>query len=75
MRAESNYIPLKEAAKHFPGRPHLSTIIRWSDAGVHGVILKSIRVGRRIFTTKEAIDEFLAELNKTDAERLEEEGA
>lgn len=70
-----NYISLREAARQLPGRPHLSTCHRWAEKGVNGIFLETIKVGRRRFTTQEAIDQFLAELNKTDAERLEEEGA
>ena len=70
-----SYIPLNEAAGIFPGkRVHVSTLHRWTLKGVNGVKLETIQVGKRRFVTKEAIDQFLAELNTSDAERLEAEG-
>jgi hypothetical protein len=69
------FIPLNEAAKQIPGRPHLSSLHRWANRGVRGVKLETVRVGNRRFVTQEAIDRFLAELNKSDSERLAEEGA
>jgi hypothetical protein len=74
MVNNSHYFPLNEAAQRIPGRPHLSTLHRWAQKGVNGVRLQTKRVGNRRFTTQGAIDQFLAELNKTDAERLAEEG-
>jgi hypothetical protein len=68
------FIPLAEAAKQIPGRPHVSTCHRWAVKGVNGVKLETKRVGNRRFTTQAAIDEFIEELNKTDAERLAAEG-
>ena len=74
MENLADYILLSEAAKIIPGRPHQSTIWRWAIRGVRGVKLETIQAGKRRFTTKEAIDQFLAELNTSDAERLEGEG-
>lgn len=74
MENLTDYIPLNEAAKRIPGRPHESTIWRWAQKGVRGVKLETKRFGNRNFVTQAAIDRFLAELNTTDAERLESEG-
>lgn len=68
----TNYIPLTEAAQQLPGRPHVSTLHRWSHHGVNGTKLETVRVGGRVFVTQEAIERFLAELNKSDADRLAE---
>jgi len=70
----TKYIPLKAASAKLPGRPHLATLHRWTKKGVNGVKLRTWRVGNRVYTTEAALDDFLAELNKTDAERLAEEG-
>ena len=69
------FIPLAEAAKQIPGRLHASTCHRWANKGVNGVKLRTKKAGNRKFTTPEWIEEFLAELNKSDSERLAEEGA
>jgi hypothetical protein len=72
--AAEQHIPLNEAASLIPGRPHLSTLHRWAERGVGGIKLPTIRVGRRRFTTQGDIDRFLAELNKSDSDRLTEAG-
>jgi hypothetical protein len=54
---------LNEAPPIVPGRPHLSTLIRWSKRGVRGVRLETLVVGGRRFTSVEAIARFLARLN------------
>jgi hypothetical protein len=55
---------LAEAAKCVPGNPHISTLIRWWKRGVKGVILETLIVGGRRFTSVEAIQRFLARLNE-----------
>jgi hypothetical protein len=56
-------LSLSEAARTIPPidgkRPHPSTIFRWMTDGVRGgVKLEHIRVGRRICTTKHALERF-----------------
>ncbi len=48
-----------EAARHLPGRPSPATAWRWRTTGVNGVKLEFIRVGRRWFTSVEAIQRFI----------------
>lgn len=74
MQAVADFMSLSDAAKQFPGRPHISTLIRWSRKGVRDVKLETVVVGHRRFVTQEAIDEFIRKLNQTDADRLEAEG-
>jgi len=74
MIASSEYMTLTQAAKLIPGRPHLSTVHRWGQHGVKGVKLETLRAGSRVFTTREAVETFLAELNTTDDDRLKAEG-
>lgn len=68
------YISLNDARKHFPGRPHITTLHRWSLKGVRGVKLETVVIGQRRFVTREAINRFIRRLNTTDAERLASEG-
>ena len=51
-------IPL--APKAFPSRPSIPTIWRWQGRGVGGVRLETIVIGGRRFTSREAIDRFIA---------------
>ena len=66
--APPNYVPTSKASRLFPGKPHPLTILRWRLTGLIGpdgnrVKLRYIRSGKRIFTTREWADEFLAALN------------
>jgi len=56
-------LPLNEAAKVVPGRPHTATIWRWWRRGVKGVKLETVVVGGRRFTSVEAIQRFIASLS------------
>ena len=51
-------IPLKEAARITPGRPHVATLFRWASRGVGGFQLEVVRVGGRTCTSREAIQRF-----------------
>ena len=51
-------IPISEAPKHVPGRPHGATIWRWHKRGISGVKLETILIGGRRFTSKEALARF-----------------
>lgn len=63
------YLTLKEASEVLPGNPHPCTVYRWCRQGVpvRGTSgrteLRHIYVGRRMFTSQEWIEEFLAALN------------
>jgi hypothetical protein len=57
-------IPLAEAAAILPKsfaekRIHPTTLRRWTREGVDGVILEAVKVGRRLFTSKEAVMRFI----------------
>lgn len=74
-RAEQ-LIPIGEAAAHIPGRPHRATIWRWIQRGIRGVVLDSVRVGGRRYTSVEAIHRFIlafdgrkATASQTDSRR------
>ena len=61
----TQFVALSEAAAHFPGRPHIGTLIRWALKGVgqHRVKLQTWKVGGRRYTTQEAIERFVAQLS------------
>ena len=56
-------ITLNEARELFPGRPHLATVFRWTLNGYAGNKLESIRVGHKHFTSREAVQRFIAAMN------------
>ena len=61
---------LAEAAKSLPRvngrRPSLSTLWRWCRKGLKGVRLDYLRVGRKIVTSREAMNRFFAALAQAD---------
>ena len=59
---EQQYLTLGEAAKTLPTRPSTQTLFRWTQKGCRGVKLESLRFGRRIVVTPEALDKFAREL-------------
>jgi hypothetical protein len=59
-------LTLREAAALLPGSPNRSTMHRWAHRGIRGVRLATILVGGRRYTTREAIEEFIAALSKQE---------
>lgn len=53
-------LTLTEAAKTLPGRPSVTTLWRWRTRGVRGVRLDTCAVGGRRYTSREAIQRFIA---------------
>lgn len=67
-----DHLSLAAASRLVPGRPHTSTLWRWCRRGVlarsgERIRLKHIRLGARVFTTREALDEFGRALADADA--------
>lgn len=60
-------LTLTEAARHLPGRPHVSTLWRWYTRGVRGVRLETLVVGGRRYTSREALQRFSERLTGTEA--------
>jgi|GEM_PF-737569 len=60
-------IPLNDAGKFIPNRPHRATIWRWALRGIQRcgetVKLKTTAVGARRYTTRADIDQFLNACN------------
>ena len=75
-----NLISLSEASKITPGRPHTATLTRWCRPGIKArtgqrVRLKHWRVGRKIFTTAEALQEFFERTAEADLPHFDERDA
>jgi len=58
-------LTLSQAAKHYPSRPHVSTLHRWRRHGVRGVRLETCLLGGKRFTSIEALSRFSAALTHT----------
>ncbi len=60
-----NYLSLDEARRYFPFRRgksiHIKTVFNRATRGVRGVVLRTIRDGRMMFTTEEWIEQFQRE--------------
>jgi Protein of unknown function (DUF1580) len=66
-------VTLAEAAKHLPAlrkgrRIHLSTLYRWTSRGVSGVRLESLKLGRTVVTSKEALQRFAEKLAQVSSQ-------
>lgn len=61
MMADEDLVPLTALAIAV-GVSHVS-VWRWAKFGVKGHRLESVRRGGRVFSTREALDRFIAELN------------
>ena len=53
-------LTLKAAAKLLPGNPHYATLFRWAQKGCRGTRLETILVGGIRYTSREALDRFIA---------------
>ena len=53
-------LTLGEASKRLPGRPHLSTLARWARGMKDGRRLRTVKIGGRVFTSIESLQEFVA---------------
>jgi Protein of unknown function (DUF1580) len=56
-------LPLADAARLLPGRPHPSTVWRWRKKGVRGIKLETLQIGGRVWVTRSAIADFLTALS------------
>jgi Protein of unknown function (DUF1580) len=61
--ADRTLVDLKELARALPGRPHISTVYRWTNPGLNGVRLETVKFGGRRFTTRELVLRFAASLS------------
>jgi len=51
----------------FPNRPHASTIWRWANRGVRGVLLESVLIGGQRYTSQAAVERFIDRSNAPSA--------
>ena len=66
MLANEQILTLSAATKHIPDHPHTSTLWRWCRQGLMGVRLEYQRVGRRIYTSREALQRFFESVTEAD---------
>ncbi len=72
MHEQSKHITLTEAAKITPGRPSTNCLWRWCRRGVlsrsgERVRLEHVRIGGKIFTTAQWVEQFGKALAEADA--------
>lgn len=70
--ATDNQFPLARASELLPGRPSVNCIWRWCRRGLLGrngvrIRLQHVRVGGKIFTSREWITDFTRQLAESDA--------
>ncbi len=66
-REKEDEIPFEACGSFIPGNPSRATTYRWAFKGVRGGIkLESFVCGNRRFTTRQAIDRFIAAQNADD---------
>lgn len=73
-------ITLAQAANLLPGKPHPSCVWRWARDGVKSrsgerVRLEHVRAGGRLFTSKAALETFLARVAEGDVQHFDERAA
>lgn len=73
-------LTLPEAARAVPPvggkRPHTSTLFRWTRKGVRGgVKLECVRIGRKLCTSREALDRFFHAVTEAPAPEPNEQGS
>jgi len=56
--------PLAEVCRRLKSQPSVQTVWRWAMKGVRGVQLESRLIGGRRYTSREAVDRFLARLSQ-----------
>jgi hypothetical protein len=56
-------LPLIAVPSAVPTRPGRSTARRWAREGIDGVVLETVKVGGRRYTSYEAVARFLERLN------------
>jgi len=77
--ANGDYLTLSAAAKIAPGRPHPATIWRWCRRGtkVRGtnrrIHLRHVRAGGKVFTKREWLEAFMAELATADLQKFKQD--
>ena len=58
ISTSEDLLSLREAAHLLPHNPHISTLWRWCKKGCRGTHLEFLRLGGRIFVSREALVRF-----------------
>lgn len=58
-KCDNQPLTIPQAAKRFPGNPHVSTMWRYVLTGLGGIKLETFKAGGKRLTTQEAIDRFV----------------
>ena len=67
---DEQLVEVKDAPRHFPSRPAVSTLWRWMLRGVAGIRLESVKVGGlKRYTSIEAIQRFIERTTCADEAR------
>jgi hypothetical protein len=60
---EETPVDLSEASRIIPGNPSKQSLYIWTTKGIRGVVLETVQVGAKRFTSREAIGRFVAALS------------
>lgn len=61
ISASDPLIRLTDSVNLFPSGPTRLTIYRWAREGFRGIRLQTVAVGQTLFTSEEAVREFITE--------------
>jgi hypothetical protein len=64
---DEDLIPFAEGVRSLPGRPHISTGYRFATRGSRGVVLETVLVGGRRYTSRQALRRFVATVSTVGA--------
>lgn len=56
---DEELLPFASAIRSLPGAPHISTGYRFAMRGIRGVVLETVRVGGKRYTSRQALNRFI----------------
>lgn len=59
-------LTLSEVARELPSRPHVSTVWRFARRGIGGQKLETVKIGSRVFSSRQAVTRFLEATQRTE---------
>jgi len=62
MLTGETLLTIGQVCERLPFQPNFTTVWRWCSKGIQGTRLESVRAGRRILTSVEALDRFMTAL-------------
>ena len=79
MFTDETLLTFGEAVRELPApngrKVHVSTLWRWSREGLNGVRLETVRFGRRLLTSVEAVERFCDRVARQDAHEIRQVSA